>query len=149
MLLITVKTGRPVQDLYYAVALHIHHKVGQQLMRVAFLFQMPRICGSDVAAGRVSMLLYCVSCWCPAVFWCQWPESWYQLISTRSFSVLHLKRTSRRLPPCSANGAVASLGVLGFFPHCVSEFVQEENQSQEKWTIETKCCEKDDTLPLE
>lgn len=57
MLLITVKTGRPVQDLYYAVALHIHHKVGQQLIRDAFLFQMPRIRGSDVAAGRVSMLL--------------------------------------------------------------------------------------------
>lgn len=35
---------------------------GEQLIRDTFLFQMPRIRGSDVAAGQVSMLLCCVSC---------------------------------------------------------------------------------------
>lgn len=37
----------------------------------------------------------------------------------------------------------------GSFLTVLSGLDQEENQSQEKWTTETKCCEKDDTLPLE
>lgn len=48
---------RPVQDLY--CALHTYSKLVKKLITDIFLFQMP---GSDVAAGQVSMLLYCVSC---------------------------------------------------------------------------------------
>lgn len=68
MLLVTVRPGRPVQDLHHAVALHTRHQAGQQLTSDAFLFQMPRIRGSDVAAGRSRC--YCIVSHVDALQYC-------------------------------------------------------------------------------